>query len=1224
MLCGRDTFAASTRRAPVTAMHIKKLEISGFKSFCDRTVVHFDHDIVGVVGPNGCGKSNIVDALRWCMGEQSAKQLRGRSMDDVIFSGSESRSPQTMAEVTLTFANDDRELASNLPLEYRDFPEISVTRRLYRDGTSEYLINKTQVRLKDVTDLFLGTGVGTRAYSIVEQGKIGLIVSAKPQERRLLIEEAAGITKYKHRKKQAETKMDLTRQNLLRVGDIVAEIERNLSSLKRQAAKAERYLNYRKEHDDLVLHEASHKLLEIIAVEKVERSAGAESGETASRKKAELDAREATLEAARAEAFELEQETEKRQNAAFLADNEVRTCEAESARGRDRLQHLAEKQRTATAEAAKIEGNQTQLEAELRGIQSAVHSLESQEAVDNEKLRIEETRLAALEAEQRSVTEAAAALRQTFAKSAATAAAAQERLSGFERRISDMRLRRERLTIDSQRFGEDVDEAERKRLKAEQHCRELDEDQRNATDQVESLNAELKQLRESIVSRERELDAAKHELSQARSRLRALEEVHSRFEGVGTGPKALLELGDESVAGLAADIVEAPEHLIGAFAGLLGNRLQAVLVRDPGRIPSLLQKLADRKAGRATVLPLHPVFVSGRGHSLPSVPGVIGRIADQLTYTAEHEPIVRLLADDALVAENVEAVARLREAGVRDTTVTLDGTVFWADGRVSGGAGDAQAAALLQQKRQLRELRTAAGICERRAEEALNAHTELRTTISERGAALDKARTFEREVQIEKVNAEGELRRAQDQISSVRARLAEISRETEDLDGKLEEAGFDYDQAQALLGRAREQADKSSQSTTEIEARVRDAGERVAEQVSICTERKVAFATIKQQCASARQTGERLARSIDELATRAAQLGKEAVDSARAQGEVAAQLMALRERLQDALTAASEARVEFEKRRKALDDVRNTLSVFETEIKLVRTELGEVMDKARAHDMALQRLDLQRNHLLAGVAEKFRGLNLARVVGDYHMRPAPDAEHRARIQELANLIERIGPVNLDATQEYEKAAERFQFYTTQKNDLEKALQDLEHAIQQMNRESKRLFRETFDTVNAQFQVLFPKMFRGGQARLVLTNPEDLLETGIEIQAQPPGKKVSSIELLSGGEKALTAVSLIFAIFQCKPSPFCVLDEVDAPLDEANVSRFAEAVRGMTDRSQFIVITHIKRTMQMVDVMYGVTMQEPGVSRVVSVKVNQSAQRRSDHPAASAKTADAVA
>src|SRR5262245_26098143 len=329
-------------------MHIKKLEISGFKSFVDRTVIHFDEDVVGIVGPNGCGKSNIVDAIRWSMGEQSAKHLRGRSMADVIFNGSETRGPLGMAEVTLVFDNTDLEAAQGLPLEYRDWAEIAVTRRLFRDGTSEYLINKAQVRLKDVTDLFLGTGVGTKAYSIIEQGKIGLIVSAKPEDRRLLIEEAAGITKYKARKRQAEQKMDLTRQNLLRVGDIVAEIERNLTSLKRQAAKAERYVAYRNELEDLILHDAAHKLLEIVAVTKHEDAARTEQAEVEQATRATLDAREAELEVSRLEALDKEERAEAAQTAAFAADNEVRTHVAEIARARDLLR-LLDQRRAAAA-----------------------------------------------------------------------------------------------------------------------------------------------------------------------------------------------------------------------------------------------------------------------------------------------------------------------------------------------------------------------------------------------------------------------------------------------------------------------------------------------------------------------------------------------------------------------------------------------------------------------------------------------------------------------------------------------------------------------------------------------------------------------------------------------------------------------------------------------------------------------------------------------------------
>src|SRR5262245_6352711 len=379
-------------------MRIRKLEISGFKSFCDRTVVHFDSDVIGIVGPNGCGKSNIVDSIRWCMGEQSAKHLRGRAMTDVIFSGSETRGPHGLAEVTMTFDNTDMEAALLLPLEYRDYAEIAVTRRLYRDGTSEYLINKTIVRLKDVTDLFLGTGVGTKAYAIIEQGKIGLIVSARPEDRRMLIEEAAGITKYKARKKQAEQKIEQTRQNLLRVGDIVSEIERSLASLKRQAAKAERYMSYRRELEDLTLHEASHKLFELLALAKVEEAAVAELGEKVRAERAALDAREAELEVVRQSAHAAEEHTEAAQQDAFLADNEVRTHETEIGRARDRLIALDERRAAAHKEQLDLQRTIGELVVEKEGLEQQLGAAADEESREGELAAQESDRLEELRA----------------------------------------------------------------------------------------------------------------------------------------------------------------------------------------------------------------------------------------------------------------------------------------------------------------------------------------------------------------------------------------------------------------------------------------------------------------------------------------------------------------------------------------------------------------------------------------------------------------------------------------------------------------------------------------------------------------------------------------------------------------------------------------------------------------------------------------------------------
>jgi chromosome segregation protein len=491
-------------------MKIKKLELVGFKSFVDRTVLHFDHDVLGVVGPNGCGKSNIVDAIRWCMGEQSARHLRGRSMEDVIFGGSESRAPHDFAEVTLTFDNDD---PTELPLEYKEYAEIAVTRRLHRSGESEYLVNKTPVRLRDVTDLFLGTGAGTKAYSIVEQGKVGLIVSAKPEDRRLLIEEAAGITKFKSRKKQAEKKMELTQQNLLRVGDIVAEIERNLASLRRQAAKAERYVAYRDELEDLHLHEASHRYLELVGWIKLEGGEVERLAHENEQARAELAAREAELEAARLEVHAAEEVLERAQNASFAAENAVRAEEAAIERARDRLAALAHRERQAEGEKHEMAEQAARLAAEREVVAAEISALAEQEARQAERVAEQEATLAELASAHAAADQRVAELRQTIARAQAEIASAQAKLAGFERRRSEMAARLDKLTAEGESLGGSrVEQAAR----AEELARSIEELRAGrVTTAAEKARLEhrMSELKALLQEQERALDEAKGELS---------------------------------------------------------------------------------------------------------------------------------------------------------------------------------------------------------------------------------------------------------------------------------------------------------------------------------------------------------------------------------------------------------------------------------------------------------------------------------------------------------------------------------------------------------------------------------------------------------------------------------------------------------------------------------------------------------------------------------------
>ena len=1187
-------------------MRIRKLEISGFKSFCDRTVVHFDTDVVGIVGPNGCGKSNIVDSIRWCMGEQSAKHLRGRAMTDVIFSGSETRGPHGLAEVTMTFDNAEPEAAQLLPIEYRDYAEIAVTRRLYRDGTSEYLINKTQVRLKDITDLFLGTGVGTKAYAIIEQGKIGLIVSARPEDRRMLIEEAAGITKYKARKKQAEQKIEQTRQNLLRVGDIVSEIERSLASLKRQAAKAERYVNYRRELEDLTLHEAAHKLFEIIALTKVEEAAVAELTEKVKAERAALDAREAELEVVRQKAHLAEEQTEAAQKDAFVADNEVRTHETEGSRAKDKLFALDERRGAAQREQVDLERTIGELIVERDQLQGQLGSAADDEMREGELAMEEHERLEELRAGERAASDEVNRIRKEQALAAAAVAAAEATLTGHERRLAEMSQRRVKLEDELGRLSYEVEDVERRKKTLARDVVELAEGKRITLEERVRLDAEMKEMRERSVSTDKSVEQSKNELSQKRNRLRALEEIHSRLEGVGAGTKALLKSGDTSLRGLVADRVEAPAELTHAFAGFMGERLQCIVSTDPERAVALLHNLATQKRGRATVIAARPRFVAGASLDVAAHPAIIGRLVDRLVFDPEDEALVHALVGDAVVVQRAADAFAALAAGVTVPLVAMDGTVVHPDGRVSGGQEDQVAAGMIEQKREMRELHETVAKQSDLVTKLLESQQALRLRMTEVGAELERARNEAHQGELALLTAEKDLKRAEEQFASSEKRRVVVKDDLEELTNAIELASGDHEASKDRLEAGRATLEQSAEGLSHAEQVAADWRERVLGQQSVVTDRKVRLARIRERAQSLRQTVDRLAKSCEELKGRIGRLDDERVTAARGAGEAAAKMILAREALVDAVGRAEKAHRTLGEARQRLEAARQDLTLREADLRGLRHSVETAGTALREHELKRERLAIEHTHLTEGVKEKFRGLDIYKVAGDYHRRNLVDAAHRARITELGELIDRMGPVNVDAMREHAEAEERHKYYAGQKADLEKAIDDLEKAIQQMNRESKRLFKQTFDGVNQRFKVLFPRMFRGGAAELRLTNPDDMLETGIEILAQPPGKKLGNIELMSGGEKALTAVSLIFAIFQYKPSPFCILDEVDAPLDEANVTRYNEAIRSMTDSSQFILITHIKRTMQSVDVLYGVTMQEAGVSKIVSVRVNDTA------------------
>ncbi|MEZ4232160.1 MAG: chromosome segregation protein SMC [Polyangiaceae bacterium] len=1195
-------------------MHIKKIEIAGFKSFVDRTVIHFDHDVIGIVGPNGCGKSNIVDSIRWCMGEQSAKHLRGRAMEDVIFNGSESRGPHGFAEVTITFDNTASEYAATLPEEVRDFPEIAITRRLFRDGTSEYLINKTQVRLRDVTDLFLGTGVGTKAYSIIEQGRVGQIVSARPVDRRLFLEEAAGITKYKQRRKQAERKMDLTRQNLLRITDIVNEIDRTRASLRRQAAKAERFVRYREELDELMLHDASHRLLEMIVMERVERTGLETSKEQVTYTRGALEEEDQALATARAEAQQIEQRADQASRAAFETDNEVTTLQGEIQRSMDRLGHLAEREKSAAAELLDVDDRILRAQSEGADVWAKLEELETAQRSREADTEAEDTALADLHAGQSEAEAKLAGFRQELAEARTGAATATTRLEAIARRVSDARVRLDKLSVERETLDEEHNDLLTREAALAKSVAELAEGRRISQEERAELEAEAPGLKQRVQESEKQVEGVKNELSQRKNRLRALEDLHRRLDGVGSGVRSVLGNKDGSVLGLVADRIEAPEDLTDAFASLLGDRLQSVVVTNPERGLELLDQLKQGDRGRATLLPQRPRYVAGSRQRIDD-PRVLGWLVDRLRYAPEDEALVQALVGDAVLVQSSADAVAVSRARPGCSVVALDGTVVRADGSISGGSRDDVAAGMVEQKHEMRVLAEEVAQLSATLEERLGELHALKARLTELSTSLDQARQFAHEGELAHIKAEKDLAQTRREIEALTKRRETLEKELVELTASVEGAAHEESDCRDLLTQAQHREAHVLSELTKAETAAQSWRERVAAQTSLLTERKVHLAQVKEQYDAARESLERIQAALTELFERQSRLADEVLDSARNYGRTAAGLVLASEARIAAELAAEESHKELADARELLDQVRHALSTKEDALKHLRGDLDVQEEAAQRHSMALQRMEIERGHLLQGIRERFRGLDLNRVVGDYHKRPAPDEEHRRRIDELSKLIDRMGPVNLDAQTEYEDAERRFAELNDQKVDIDKALAELTKAIRHMDKESRRRFKETFDNVNTLFKETFSKLFRGGRGELRLTDPENLLETGVEIMAQPPGKKLGNIELMSGGEKALTATALIFSMFRHRPSPFCVLDEVDAPLDEANVARYNEMVRAMTHRSQFILITHIKKTMQSVDVLYGVTMGEPGVSRIVSVKVNEQAGSRSEQVSA---------
>lgn len=1202
-------------------MRIKRLDITGFKSFMERSVFSFDEGVTGVVGPNGCGKSNVVDAIRWVMGEQSAKNLRGRGMEDVIFNGSENKPPLSMAEVSLTFLVDDTDTLSP---QYQGYSEITVTRRLFRNGDSEYLINKTVCRLLDITELFLGTGVGTKAYSIIEQGRVGLIVSSKPEDRRHLLEEAAGVTKYKARRKAAERKMEATEANLLRVNDITGELEKRLDTLSKQAKKAEKYRKLKARMREIDLHSASHRSLELMVEKRMLQARlenlGGEEREgldrvkeledVITRRRAELDAEGAALQQFSGEVHALESAAQRDAQELAYGRRDFEETSTRVAQAQAELDGLLARQ-------AEMVATMTAREAELSGIAGSYKEDEVAMAVALEEQR----RVSVLQ------TEISLRLEQERAGLVAVAtrlANHESNLTNLARQRTDLEARRAKLSGEVEALRAQEQELDSVRTQAARHV----EDTRHLASELAERRGQeeeaLTRTREAFTENEVQVIALREELSDKRSRLSSLEDIQKNYDGFDRGVRAVMVRAaeaarDQGIFGLVADVltVTSPRYER-AVEAALGERLQHVIVDSRDKGLELVEYLKGHAEGRGTFLPV-PTGDALRAVVEPDLsrPGVLAHALREVSCEPALEPVMQLLLGDVVIVQDLLAAREYAESTpVPCTLVTLEGEVFRADGTITGGEREGAAVGALQKKREIAELASEVARVEERYNEILTRHYTLQKQMGQAEAVLKGLGKEQHAEEVNLASQEKDLHKASEDLSKVRERLRSLEGE----EGQLTQShtALTNEEESSRGEVAHGQADRESR-----EERVRQyAGEleglrqRADTASSDLMGLRVKVAAGSERGESARKELESLVAQRRDMEARTSRLQGSSTEG-RAKVEALerrlAELEATREQRAEEHRVAAET---LETRRVAYTSATAEVREQDTAFRELRGRLDELMQGLSQISLREREIALELEHLAAGIRERYQ-LELATELHQYHLLPPLSAEVEGELKDLRAQVEKMGEINLTAIDEHAELSKRFDFLSAQRQDLQASISQLREAIVRIDATSRERFKQTFDVVNEKFQAIFPRLFGGGRASLILTQEGPNGEPGVEIVAQPPGKKLQSVNLLSGGEKALTAVALIFGIFLIKPTPFCLLDEVDAPLDEGNVGRYNDMVKEMSSQSQFILITHNKRTMEIADTLYGVTMEEPGISKLVSVKMREASAHNDDKvPAAS--------
>ena len=1179
-------------------MYLKSIEIHGFKSFANKIVFQFHNGITGIVGPNGSGKSNVADAVRWVLGEQRIKQLRGASMQDVIFSGTETRKPLSYAYVAITLDNSDHQLAI-------DYDEVTVARRIYRSGESEYLINGTPCRLKDVNELFYDTGIGKEGYSIIGQGQIDKILSGKPEERRELFDEAAGIVKFKRRKAAAQTKLENEKQNLVRVNDILSELEKQVGPLEKQSEVAKVYLRKKEELKSLDINvfllENKRLREQLASAEEKYNLASTELGETGEK-----------YEGIKEEYERIQQEIESLDVAIEAAREQLTDTGLMRGKLEGEINVLKEQINSAHGSENHLNNRKAALEEEIAGKEQEKQDiLTDKKDTDTQVQEIAEAAAKAkadLEAIQNKITELnnnIEAGKNTIIGELNQRATIKSKMGRFDTMMEQINIRKAELNSRLLRAKSDEAAREETVKKLEETFETVTEELRQMTEQEAASELELGNIRENLTGLDAKLRETQTRFHQEQSKLEALTNITERYDGYGGSVKKVMEQKEKEkgIIGVVADIIQVEAKYETAIETALGGNIQNIVTDNEETAKHMIGFLKQNRLGRATFLPLTSITKPQEFKNPEALKekGVIG-MADELVGTEEeYRNVAKAMLGRIVVVDNVDnavKIARKFDYGIR--MVTLEGELLVPGGAISGGAFKNNSN-LLGRRREMDELEKKV---KKLSEDITTYNQKIEDTKSKRNKLRMDLEALKTEMQRKSI----EQNTARLNISQARERMEEEAESAQSL--KLEEQEIETKIFEIRSGK---------ESITQELAASEELEKTTQEQI-LGFQKELESCRLEESEASAHAGEwevkvEKMRQALDYKQANVDRIGGELE---RAQAELKEILEALTENAQEVerkknnileieKTIAASHENQDASRKKLDEDLakKEELSAKQKDFFRSREEMSERMN---ALDKEVYRLGEQKKKLEDGIESQINymwdeyEITLSDAAGlrNEEMNDLPAMKRE--ISGLKDEIRKLGNVNVNAIEDYKNLMERYTFMKTQHDDLVEAEKTLEGIIEELDTAMRKQFTEKFAEISREFDKVFKELFGGGKGTLELMEDEDILEAGIRIIAQPPGKKLQNMMQLSGGEKALSAISLLFAIQNLKPSPFCLLDEIEAALDDSNVGRFAKYLHKLTKNTQFIVITHRRGTMEQVDRLYGITMQEKGVSTLVSVNL----------------------